>query len=46
MKFNLSGLFDQWLGITVDRIKLAENADILSPMTSLNPSREARSRTG
>lgn len=37
MKFNLSGLFDQWLGITVDRIKLAENADILSPMTSLNP---------
>ena len=37
MKFNLSGLFDQWLGITVDRVKLAENADILSPMTSLNP---------
>ena len=36
MKFNLSGLFDQWLGITVDRVKLAENADILSPMTSLN----------
>ena len=46
MKFNLSGLFDQWLGITVDRIKLAENADILSPMTSLNPGREARSRIG
>jgi len=36
MKFNLSGLFDQWLGITVDRVKLAENADILSPTTSLN----------
>ena len=38
MKFNLSGLFDQWLGITVDRVKLAENADILSPTTSLNSS--------
>lgn len=36
MKFNLSGLFDQWLGITVDRVKLAENADILSFTTSLN----------
>ena len=36
MKFNLSGLFDQWLGITVDRVKLAENADILSPTTSLD----------
>ena len=36
MKFNLSGLFDRWLGITVDRVKLAENADILSPTTSLN----------
>lgn len=38
MKFNVSGLFDQWLGITVDRVKLAENADILSPTTSLNSS--------
>ena len=38
MKFNLSGLFDQWLGITVDQVKLAENADIFSPMNSLSSS--------
>ena len=36
MKLNLSGLFDHWLGITVDRVKLAENADIFSAMTSLS----------
>ena len=34
-KLNVSGLFDYWLGITVDRIKLNTNADILSPTTSL-----------
>jgi protease IV len=35
-KFNVRGLFEQWLGITVDKIKLAENADLLSPVTSLS----------
>ena len=34
-KFNLNRLFDRWLGITVDRVKLAKNADIFSPTTSL-----------
>lgn len=34
-KFNVSGLFDHWLGITVDRIKLNANADIFSPTTTL-----------
>jgi len=34
-KFNLNRLFDNWLGITVDRVKLAKNADIFSTTTSL-----------
>jgi len=34
-KFNLRGLYEQWLGITVDQIKLAENADIFSSVSSL-----------
>jgi len=34
-KFNLRGLYEQWLGITVDQIKLAENADIFSSVNSL-----------
>ena len=41
MKLNLINLFDQWLGITVDRVKLAENADILSPTVSLNSRQKA-----
>jgi protease IV len=34
-KFNLRGLYEGWLGITHDNIKLAENADIFSSVTSL-----------
>ena len=34
-KFNLRGLYEQWLGITTDQIKLAENADIFSSVNSL-----------
>jgi len=34
-KFNLNRLFDSWLGITIDRVKLAKNADIFSTTTSL-----------
>ena len=41
MKLNLRNFFDQWLGITVDRVKLAENADILSPTVSLNSRQKA-----
>ncbi len=33
-KFNVRGLYD-WLGISVDRVKLGPNADIFSPVTSL-----------
>ena len=33
-KFNVKGLYD-WLGIGVDRVKLAPNADIFSEVTSL-----------
>jgi len=33
-KFDLSGLYD-WLGMDVDRIKLAPNADIFSPFSSM-----------
>lgn len=33
-KFNVKGLYD-WLGISVDRVKLAPNADIFSPVASL-----------
>ncbi len=36
MKLNLSGFLDHWLGITVDQVKLAENADIFSAMTSMS----------
>jgi len=35
-KFNVRGLYEQWLGITTDQIKLAENADIFSPLHSLS----------
>lgn len=33
-KFNIQGLYE-WLGMKVDRVKLAPNADILSAFTSL-----------
>jgi len=35
-KFDLSGLYE-WLGMDIDRIKLAANADLLSPFSSLTP---------
>ncbi|HVN81421.1 MAG TPA: signal peptide peptidase SppA [Terriglobia bacterium] len=35
-KFNIRGLYEQWLGITPDKVKMAENADIFSPTTSLS----------
>jgi len=41
-KFNLKGLYEDWLGITTDRIKLAENADIFSPMNSLTDKQKAQ----
>ena len=34
-KFDMKGFY-RWLGMTVDRVKLSPNADILSPVTSLN----------
>ncbi|UCF36860.1 MAG: signal peptide peptidase SppA [Acidobacteriota bacterium] len=35
-KFDLSGLYE-WLGMDIDRIKLAENSDLLSVYSSLTP---------
>lgn len=35
-KFNLRGLYEHWLGITSDEIRLAENANIFSPLHSLS----------
>jgi protease IV len=43
-KFNVRGLFEQWLGITVDKVKLAENADLLSPVTSLSQQQKEQIR--
>jgi protease-4 len=40
-KFNLRGLYEHWLGITPDRVKVAENADILSATTSLSEQQRA-----
>jgi protease-4 len=40
-KFDVSGLYD-WLGMDVDRIKVAPNADLLSPFTSLTPKQRAQ----
>jgi protease-4 len=39
-KFNIRGLYEQWLGITPDKVKMAENADIFSPTTSLSESQK------
>lgn len=40
-KFDLSGLYD-WLGMDIDRIKLAPNADLLSPFSSMTPEQHAQ----
>lgn len=34
-KFNIRGLYEHWLGITTDEVKLADNATIFSPVHSL-----------
>ncbi len=39
-KFDLEGLFN-WLGMSIDRVKLTSNADIFSSFTSLNEEQEA-----
>ncbi len=44
-KFNLRGLYEGWLGITHDSIKLAENADIFSSITSLSDPQKAQVRS-
>jgi protease-4 len=40
-KFDLSGLYD-WLGMDIDRIKVAPNADLFSPFTSLTTEQRAQ----
>jgi protease-4 len=44
-KFNLRGLYEDWLGISTDQIKLAENADIFSPVHSLTEQQKEQIRT-
>jgi protease IV len=41
-KFNVRGLYEHWLGITTDQIKLADNADIFSPLHSLSDEQKAQ----
>ncbi|MEW5976641.1 MAG: signal peptide peptidase SppA [Acidobacteriota bacterium] len=36
-KFSLKGLYEDWLGITTDKIKLAPHADIFSEVHALTP---------
>lgn len=44
-KFNVRGLYEHWLGITTDQVKLAENADIFSPLHSLTEDQKAQIRS-
>jgi protease-4 len=44
-KFNLRCLYEDWLGITTDQIKLAENADIFSPVHSLTEPQKEQIRS-
>jgi protease-4 len=44
-KFNLRGLYEEWLGINTDQIKLAENADLFSPVHSLTEPQKEQIRT-
>jgi len=44
-KFNLRGLYEDWLGISTDQIKLAENADIFSPVHSMTELQKEEIRT-
>lgn len=43
-KFDLSGLY-AWLGVDIDRIKLAPNSDLFSLNSSLSPEQEAQVRS-
>ncbi len=43
-KFNLRGLYENWLGITTDKVKMAENADIFSATTSLTEQQKSQIR--
>jgi protease-4 len=40
-KFDLSGLYD-WLGMDIDRIKLAPNADLFSTFSSMTPEQRSQ----
>jgi len=44
-KFNVRGLYEYWLGITTDQVKLAENADIFSPLHSLTNEQKEQVRS-
>jgi protease-4 len=44
-KFNVRGLYEHWLGITTDQIKLADNADIFSPLHSLSDQQKEQIRS-
>ncbi|MCI0418700.1 MAG: signal peptide peptidase SppA [Acidobacteria bacterium] len=44
-KFNVRGLYEHWLGITTDEIKLADNANIFSPLHSLSEEQKAQIRS-
>jgi protease-4 len=44
-KFNVRGLYEHWLGITTDQVKLAENADIFSPLHSLSDEQKEQIRS-
>jgi protease-4 len=44
-KFNLRGLYEDWLGINFDEIKLAENADIFSKFHSLTEQQKEQIRS-
>jgi protease IV len=44
-KFNLRGLYEDWLGITHDNIKLSENADLFSTVTPLTEKQKSQVQT-
>ncbi len=44
-KFNVRGLYEHWLGITTDEVKLADNATIFSPVHSLTEEQKRHIRT-
>ena len=45
VKFNLRGLFEHWLGVTTDQIKLSDNADIFSMFHSLSEEQKTQVRS-